>query len=352
MREILYCTLIGVLLALCTTLAHAGSPSTPSPSLEGPVVVDVSIAINKIYEVESVDETYVIDGYLLLGWQDSRLARPGDADRSEPIRYENAGVDDVLGTEIWWPNIEFINIVGGRSTPSRRLMISADGRVVYHERFYATFFTDMDFHRYPFDGQSFDIHIESFSYDSRTVEFSTHEGSESQPVSDSWDLATPKISTTIEHYPDIDAMLQMAGSSGYYSRYSVTIGGRRKSGYFIWQFFFPLFLIIGTSCSVFWMSELSDRLSTAFTLMLTVVAFNFYVTNLLPPLPYNTLIEVVITSGYLEITTSIVLIIAAHVLENNGKAIRARQLLATSRWLMPASYLLTLIVIAVAFLAV
>jgi hypothetical protein len=65
-------------------------------------------------------------------------------------------------------------------------------------------------------------------------------------------------------------------------------------------------MIVVASWIVFWISDFGNQLGTAFTLLLTVVAFNFYASTLLPRLPYNTFIEIAIISGYV-IPTALVI---------------------------------------------
>jgi hypothetical protein len=121
-----------------------------------------------------------------------------------------------------------------------------------------------------------------------------------------------------------------------YSRFKFSIRGDREHGYFIWQFFFPLIMIVGAACMVFWITEFGDQLSTAFTLFLTVVAFNFYVSTWLPRLPYNTFIEISVIAAYLTIFLTILSIVASHQLTIHGREHAAAWLTRTCRGLFPA----------------
>ena len=159
---------IGMLVLVHGSPAHGQSVPTPATR---PVPVQVTLNVNKIYNIDSVNQTYEIDGYLVLLWTDDRLTFVPDEDGQSLRTYENDAALDEMGPAIWWPSIEFINVVGERDVPSRRLVVNSDGRIVYNERFYGTFTSEMDFRRFPFDTQDFVVQIESFSYDASEVEF-------------------------------------------------------------------------------------------------------------------------------------------------------------------------------------
>lgn len=91
-----------------------------------------------------------------------------------------------------------------------------------------------------------------------------------------------------------------------YTHLTFSIHAERLSSYYVWQLMFPLLIIILASCVIFWVHEYSLSVEIGFTLMLTVVAYNFYSESLLPKLPYNTFIEVIIMIGYVVILLSII----------------------------------------------
>ena len=342
-------SLASMLVVGILVLTH-GSPargqSVPTPATR-PVPVDVTLNINKIYNIDSVNQTYEIDGYLVLVWTDERLAFVPDADGQRQRTYENDAALDEMGPAIWWPSIEFINVVGERDVPSRRLVVNSDGRIVYNERFYGTFTSEMDFRRFPFDTQDFVVQIESFSYDASEVEFVAGDAaiaSSGTPAVDAasaaWLFDPPTASIRAVLYPH----LEEATGSETYSRYEYVATADRNPGFFIWQLFLPLFLIIGTSFFVLWISDFTDQLATAFTLMLTVVAFNFYVSGLLPQLPYTTFIEATITSGYITIVGIIALTVIAHVAATRDREELAEKVIRASRWIVAPAYGLSLVV--------
>ncbi len=324
-------------------LSQAGSNQVQAqtvPPDDGPVKVSITVSINKIYNIDTIAETYVIDGYINVGWRDPRLAlrKPG---QPETLIYFNDQVTQRLGSEIWWPMLEFINIIGVRSVLSRDIEIEPNGRVNYSERFSGTFASDMDFRKYPFDTQTFEIKLESFSYGDQKVVLASDKAISDQTLHEEWTFEKPKAVIGTHTYPAFTEK---------YSSYRMEMTGKRKHDYFLWQFFFPLFMIIISSWIIFWITDFGDQLSTAFTLMLTVVAFNFYVSTLLPRLPYNTFIEISIISGYLTISLTIFVIVVHHQVVERGYEFAAQRIAVASRWVFPLGYVVSMILAQKIFL--
>lgn len=291
---------------------------TPPPMRDGePVEVALNIRFNKIVSIDEVDETYTLDAYLEARWQDERL-KSNEAKRM----FIGDQADRVL-RRIWWPYFEFINTVGSREIQNRRITLESSGDVIYFERFRASLTNNMDFRKYPFDQQKFTVKIESFGYDRQQLMFVANEsGANTLESHEEWE--------NLQHIkPEIELR-----SNGYV-RITMGIEADRKPDYFYYQFFLPLLLIIGSSWIVFWLQSFSEQISIGFTLMLTLVAFTFFTSTLLPRLPYNTFIELSVLSGYVSIFASILAVVLHH--HFDAKRV---ELFRACRWLFPAAYLL------------
>ncbi|MDA8020042.1 MAG: hypothetical protein MPN21_21595 [Thermoanaerobaculia bacterium] len=322
-------------LAVPVEIAVPAAPAPPHPAPGEPVTVQVKLALNKVSEIDTVAETYHVDAYLSARWHDEAAAellwRPNGPERTI---FLGDGAIELLGRTIWWPDLELINTVGGRDRTATRLEVFEDGKMLYTERFQAELSSNMDFRRYPFDEQSFGILVESYTYREEDLVFDSPEASLGhlrETPSPDWQLGAPHTKVSRHEYGD-----------GWYSRYSLTIDAVRMPGYFVWQVFLPLFLILGASWTVFWLSEMSDKIGVAFTCMLTLVAFNFYTATLLPQLPYNTFIEAVVISSYVATFLLIGYILFGECLLTKGKEAKAARLQRAGRWLFPVGYAVSL----------
>lgn len=304
-------------------------------------IVNVSISINKIYGINTIDQTYKIDGYLVASWQDD--SNPLKPKTGQSI-YENQSADSIISNnKIWFPAFEFINTVGKQQTANKRLIFSSTGGITYNERFQGTFSTEMDFRRFPFDDQNFEIIMEPFSYEKNQLSFGkAHvflEEPDNKTLSE-WEIKGKPKATINEHvYHHLDD-----AESTFFSRLTISIEAQRKADYYLWQFILPLSIILAASWSVFWITGFPERLSTSFTMMLTVVAYTFYTSNILPRLPYTTFIQRMIIMGYLSIFASILIIIFVKVLKENKH--KADNIIRYCRYIFPGFYLLSIFIMA------
>ena len=302
-----------------------------------PVKITPRIQINKIYGINTLNETYIIDGYFVASWIDKRNIYKKHT--YENSIYENQIADEKIGKEIWVPAFEFINVVGNRNIVNKQIIVEPDGKITYNERFNAVFTTVMNFKNFAFDRQCFSIQLEAFSYDNTALVFL--EDTENittldDEMPEEWLVTEKKEYVNLKEY----SHLSNDGSPTLFSRYNIEINAKRKIRHYLGQFIFPLFLIITISWSVFWMSNLSDQLATNFTLMLTVVAFNFHTSSILPNLPYSTFIESLITLGYFSIFISILIILIGHSRFSKNDKERYYRLMTYCKYIFPCGFLL------------
>ncbi|MCZ6617244.1 MAG: hypothetical protein O7E57_03850 [Gammaproteobacteria bacterium] len=117
-------TLLAVVVYAATAAAAEQNLSAPSPPPgEKSTRVIVEVKVNKIFAISEVDETYLLDGYLTARWMDSRNPKPSIDSKLAHLDYLDDNAESVLGSSIWWPYIEFINVTGKREVQNRRLRL-------------------------------------------------------------------------------------------------------------------------------------------------------------------------------------------------------------------------------------
>ena len=208
--------------------------------------------------------------------------------------------------------------------------------VTYNERFNATFSQPMDFRVFPFDSQKFMIQMEAFSYDKGQVYFTTDSEAHTpidEEMNEEWSVVQSKVFVRDESYYHLNP------SPTVFSRFVLEIDAKRKVKRYIWELILPLVLIIGVSWLVFWIKSISDQLSTGFTLMLTLVAFNFNTSSMLPSLPYMTLIESFITIGYVSVFVVLIIIILGRTLITEKSPYKYEKLIRICRYVLPLCFL-------------
>ena len=301
--------LLLLILPLLQSFSFAQEYNIP-PSVQNPLEVAVTLRINKIYNINSVNETYQIDGYLLYTWVDERFKfDPGDS-LEDPKLFENDRAKELMNTNLWTPAFELINVQSSKETPNTMIEIHSNGTIEYEERFFGTFSSNMDYKKFPFDTQEYLVAIEAFSYDSEKLVFKDpklfFEGENYDYLGEDWEFICAINKIELKNYEYLN------DEKSSFSRVIFGVKAKRKSGYYQWQVLFPLLIIILASFVIFWIKEFSSQIGVGFTLMLTVVAFNFYSASILPKLPYNTFIEYVILIGYIFIFLGIVAVVINH----------------------------------------
>lgn len=336
----------------CSQSFSNAQKSIVSSSEKTPIEVAVTLHVNKIYNFNLVDETYQIDGYLLYSWNDKSVCKwytqhiksnPNDS-LSNSIVYENERAEYVINNEVSIPVFELMNVHGDREAPNKRIELFPDGTIEYEERFFAMFNSDMDYRPFPFDTQKYLIEIEAFSYDSSQLVFKESnlfpKLTKDNRLGGGWEIVSQKDTIALDRYSY--SQNDNDDRDEYYSKVTFTIEATRVSGYYVWQVLFPLFIIILASFTVFWIDDLSTQIGVGFTLMLTVVAFNFYSASILPVLPYNTFIEYVIIVGYIFIFLSILAII---LLTYVNKSVCKIDLLKHFRYAFPVAYSIIMVLL-------
>lgn len=165
-KKFLCCFLIGMAF---TTNALGDNKLKLAPFKEEALQVAVSIHINNIYSINTVDETYQLDGYIVYRWKDERMKFTPDSIRKEPKVYINDCAKELILEKLWIPKCEFINVQGEEECPNMRIEISSDGGILFTERFFGTFITNMNFEKFPFDSQSFKIIVEPWGFNKEQV---------------------------------------------------------------------------------------------------------------------------------------------------------------------------------------
>ena len=98
-----------------------------------PIEVSVKLRINKIYNINSVDETYQIDGYLIYSWFDEAAKFITEDGLVASKTYQIGRIDD-LRNEMWIPTFELINVQGSGNTPNARIDVYSDGEINFEKR--------------------------------------------------------------------------------------------------------------------------------------------------------------------------------------------------------------------------
>ncbi len=339
---------------LSPALATAPLPSTPTgiatdPILQPPyetggkpIEVVIGLHIVNLASIDEVKQQFTLDAYLFEQWTDPRLA------------YASAGPQDQVRNyafgQIWVPQLEMINAANPRSRDEVSITVRPDGVVSYAERLVVVLSSSFELRRFPFDRQRLLVIIHPFLADGPHVTFKLDDTS-------TWTASEFKSYSSLAqwHLLAMHSQVLIAPTYGGLTlpeaRFEIDV--ERRSSFYVWKVFLPLLLMVFLSWAVFWIeaSDLSNQIQVAITTILTVIAFAFAISATMPRLPYLTYIDAFFLECYIYVFLAVVELMTVHVTHRSevrrDLGLKVRRY---SRWIIPASFVVTNIIIAAHFL--
>ena len=294
---------IGILLCLpFASVAYASTSEGSSTANEKlPTTVRIAIELHQIVSINQREENFqgVVTSHI--HYHDPVLAydrKPGDP---EFRMYHLSNFIKLLqekGTS--WPEMIVDNQQGRRLSSTLLITLSPDGSVRYFERATITFQTpDMDFRRFPFDKQEFEIKLTSvFPNDMYVFEELPYISRVGNALGEE-EWVVYDVNTTVTDVLGRDDLER--------SRFSLTFKAHRHVTYYVVRIFIPLIIILLVTWFTFLLKDYVKRVDVGITTLLLFIAFNFAVSRDLPRLGYVTAMDAFLTGTF--IITGVVLLV-------------------------------------------
>ena len=328
----------GLLLACIPTTGTGQVRLQGPPVAERPVQVDAGFYLTDIVEVDDEAKTIEFEGVLTLRWQDERQRfDPIEEGTSEKVFQGNYQFSE-LATG-WWPQLYLRNESGQYERQAILLRIQSDGNITYVEELQAVAEVEMDLRRIPFDRQRFEVVFEVLGFDASEVLLQADssrtgaaEGNDSSV--NQW---------TVESLTVEDRLYQRTYASGEgeaVSAVAFQFPVSRAPGFLLRVIVLPLLILVALSWSVFWMDSesLGHRMDISFIGILTVVAFQIVVSDMLPRIPYFTILSSFLLISYLTLVAGVVVNLSVDAIDKRGDQTLGNHIDQTCRWLFPVGY--------------
>ena len=250
-----------------TTRPHAG---------EGVTEVEFGVVLVDINEINDVDQSITVDFYQVMRWTDPRLA--------DPARGNGQAVCNIPADKLWRPQVQTDRLRSIEKFYDDMMLIDAAGRVTLVERFYLETSAPLDLADFPFDEHEIEIGFASVpagTTDVLFVEFPGMTGRIEDPSISGWELGEASGEVAIVAAPRLQTDI-----SWFYLRLPII----RDAGFFLWKSILPLTIIIFMSWAVFWIPPdvIPSRIGLAATSMLSMIAYLFALSSILPRISYLT----------------------------------------------------------------
>ena len=250
-------------------------PTRPDPPGQA-TRVEIGMILASVDEINDVEQSITADIYQIMRWRDPRLA--------EPARGDAQAVCTLPEGRAWRPLLQIEGIRSLDKPYADIVLINAQGDVTLIERLYLTAAARLDLRDFPFDKHVVKVHLASISASVEELElvpFSGMSGKLDRVSISGWDLGEVTGEVSVEHAPRLNMDMPW---------FHLVIPVKREWGFYIWKTIFPLTAIVFMSWAVFWITpdSIPPRTSLAATSMLSMIAYLFALTTMLPRISYLT----------------------------------------------------------------
>jgi hypothetical protein len=241
----------------------------------GPTPVYIHTYVNDIVVIDDAQQSFSTDVFIRVEWTDPRLAH----DDNNPCTVDLK--------DIWWPELQLMNRRSVQNVRDARPLVLPSGKVGLLLRGFGEFGFNADLSDFPFDEQELHFDILSMYSDSE-IDFVYD--LERISLAPTLSVANFKVELVgVEERADY-----IASTDRKHARFLVKLSAQRLTGFYTWQQLVPLFLVVLMSCIVFWIpiEHVPSRIGLAATSMLTLIAYRFAMSSILPPIAYLTRLDV------------------------------------------------------------
>jgi len=233
--------------------------------------VIVGIVIVDILKIDDADQSITIDFVVRMSWNDPMLK--GKVETEQLIAL----------SEIWSPDIQLTN---EKSLVRKRKEIATlkpDGTVSFRQRYQGELSIFIDYSNFPFDQHIFSIDVVA-PFTNKII-FTPDENLTGQ---------VGKFSIQDWYIDNGNLVIKPYKFSSYeFEAFTYEFMAKRHLGYYIWKVMVPLIIVVLMSWTVFWIdpAKIEAQLAVSATAMLTIIAYQFTLSNMLPRISYFTQLD-------------------------------------------------------------
>jgi hypothetical protein len=306
------------------------------PTIWGePTQVKIAIYIIDVDEVDSAEQSFAASVFIEARWNIPAL------------RHEGPGPLIRSWTEIWTPRLVIVNQQQGWRSFPETVEISPDGEVVYRQKTWGRFSQPFDLREFPLDRQKLTVHVVAAGLLENEVQMLPliREAGRRSGIAKRFSL------------PDFDVTSWRAAPMPYFpiegeigsAGFQMEIEVERHLTYYIAKIIIPLCLIIVMSWIPLWTDprQIGSNLAISATAFLTLVAYLFAITVLLPRVSYLTRMDTFIILSTIMVFACMLQTVGITKMVKRDKRNIPKQILKWSRVVYPT---ILLLVIAYSFL--
>jgi hypothetical protein len=233
-----------------------------------PIEVKIGLKLEQIVEMDQQAEFFTAVASLQLEWTDPALAFNPESCHCNFLTFSGNEFNQyVAEAKARWPDFTIQNQQGNRWTQNRDVVLFADGRTIYFERFTTNFQVDFDFRKFPFDSEEFVVRVDSLFPEEFYVYGELAEFSQISSGHGEDEFILEEFETSLSR--------EQANDGTASSRFTFTVSGPRHLSYYIFRIFVPILLIIIVSWITFFLRDYGRRIEIAGANLLLFIALSF-----------------------------------------------------------------------------
>lgn len=237
----------------------------------------------------------------------------------------------------WYPQLVLTNPSGLYEKTGVVLRVGPDGTSILTETINAVAESKLDLRWFPFDAHRLEaiFEVPGFGPEEVLLEVTPATGLMEGTVEvPEWKVSGASLSVRSRGFTN-------AGSLGKSSQLIVAVDIERDSFYIRRLVTFPLVIIVLLSFSVFWMerSSLGDRISVSFIGILTGVAYQLVMGDVLPRISYFTVMHAFLNLSFVTMCATVVLNLVVGAVDKRGQFELGDRIDRRCRWIFPLAYI-------------
>lgn len=285
--------------------------------------VSISILILDIIKIDDTNQRSTIDFVVQLEWMEKNLVS----------KWKEKTL--VSKDEIWTPDIQIFNDYNLIKKKKDQYEVNPDGSVFYQQRFVGGINSRHNFSEFPLDEFIMKIQIVAINPDVIFIVSNNSPEDRSHRYSISgWKINSEWIEVGVgdERFKDL-------ANTTYF------IAAKRNINYYIWKVIIPLAMVVFMSWLVFWVDpiQIGAQLTIGATAMLTMIAYQFTLSNLIPPVSYLTRLDIFILLSNIIVFIALLEAILTSNLVSHDKKTIARRIDYLARFIFPIAYIIVFI---------
>jgi len=302
------------------------------PDPEGQATeVHFGVMLIDLQSINDSAQSFNADIYVLASWKDTRLI---SEDLPESLVGCMIPIEDV-----WTPRLVFVNERSVRRMFEEKVSVATDGTVEYAQRLQGEFTSQLQLRDFPFDQHELSLEVVARGYTPEQVklipEYGT--GTIAELTITDWHVGQPSAEVIGRYIEPRDRTI-----ASVIFRTPV----KRRLGFYTMKTFLPLTLIVCMSWAVFWIKPglLPPQIGVSTSAILTLIAFQFSLSYMLPRLSYLTRADRFLIGSTLLVFMAFGEALRTSYLANRDQEERALRIDKLSRIFFPIVFVVVLVV--------